>query len=904
MTTTGGGTSIDALLRDGRVVTIRPVLAADLDGLDRLHAQSSPRSRYLRFFSPDEEMPHRYAEHLAAADPDVTIAVVALTAEDVIGVASAERSDPGEAEAEVALMVTDAWHGTGVGTLLLEHLAAAAVDRGIRRFTADVMTRNGAMMNVFLHAGYRTRYGTPDGSVRSVELDLARTDTLAAAVAERERAADAASVAAILEPRTVAVVGAGRKDGGVGRQVLANLLAGGFTGQVAAVNPGAEFGDRIGGVPAFASAGLIPWTPDLAVVAVPAAHVAEALRDCGEAGTRAAVVLSSGFAETGDHGAEGDLVAVAHRYGMRLVGPNCLGVLNTDPAIRLDATFAAVDGLQVRTEGIGLASQSGALGIAVLDAARRRGLPVADFVSLGNKADVSGNDLLLYWEQNPRIAVAALYLESIGNPRRFRRIASRVGLRTPVVALSSGRSVAGARAGASHTAATATPAAVSAALFRDAGVIATDTTEEFLDILQLLATQNVPSGSRIAVIGNAGGPGALTADAAEAAGGSVPPFSPALTAVLRRAVPEAPAPGNPVDLGAAAGPDAYRAAMSHILSSGEVDALVVIHAATRAQPVTDVVHAVETTAAEKAGPLPVAGVLLGAEPRNVDRLPWYAFGEAAARALVRAGDLGRWRAEPHDPLDLAAPGGDFDPAAVRAHLDAARRDGAGFLAPQAAFGLLTLLGIPACRTQEVAGPDEAAAVAARWSVPVAVKTAAPGLVHKSDGAGVELDLDGHDAVVAAARRIVAATGSGHLVVQEMVHGRLELIAGLSAPPHGPPVLMVGAGGVHEAVLADHVLRTLPLADGAAAAMLDELRCAPLLRGHRGSPPLDRAAVCDVLARLALLARIAPDIVELDVNPLMVGERGATAVDVKVRLATDAHAVGDPVADRAARALDR
>jgi acyl-CoA synthetase (NDP forming)/RimJ/RimL family protein N-acetyltransferase len=911
---------VDALLRDGRVATVRPVVPADREALERLHADASTRSRYLRFFSSDEEMPRRYAEHLATPGDD-HFAVLATAAGDVIGVASAELCPEASADrpaehpaehqdattAEVAVMVAEAWHGTGTGTLLLEHLAAAAVDRGIRRFTAEVLTQNGPMMDVFLHAGYTTRYGHPEDAVRAVELDLARTPALAERIAERERAADAASIAAVLEPRAVLVVGAGRRPGGVGREVLANLQAARFTGELAVVNPKVDFGDRIGGVSAFTSAGLVPWPVDLAVVTVPAAHVPDAIRDCGEAGVRAVVVVSSGFADAGDAAAQRELVALAHRYGMRLVGPNCLGVVNTDPAIRLNATFAALDGFEVGTEGVGLASQSGALGIAVLAAASRRGLPVADFVSLGNKADVSGNDLLLYWERNPRIAVAALYLESIGNPRRFRRIAARVSTQTPIVTLTSGRSAAGARAGASHTAATATPAAVSAALFRDAGVVATDTSEEFLDVIQLLASQNVPAGTRLAVVGNAGGPGALAADAAVAAGGSVPAFGPDLTAALRRSVTGAASVVNPVDLGAAAGADAYGRAIHLILGSGEVDAVVAIHAATRAQPVDDVLRAVES-AAEHGGAggrqLPVAGVLLGVEPRHVDVLPWYGFAEAAAHALVRAGELGLWRASAREPADAAPSMLDVDAAAVRSHLDVAPRDAAGFLAPQAAFGLLTILGITVCRPQEVLGPDEAAAVADRWGVPVAVKTAAPGVVHKSDGGGVALGLDGHDAVVAAARRIVAATGSGHLVVQPMAPDGLELIAGLSAPPAGPAVVMAGAGGVHEAVMADHVLRTLPLAPDAAAAMLDELRCAPLLHGHRGSPPLDHHAAAAVLDRLALLARIAPDVTELDVNPLVVTEHGATAVDVKVRLAAPAAAGADPVADRAARALDR
>ncbi|MFI5960088.1 GNAT family N-acetyltransferase [Cryptosporangium sp. NPDC051539] len=897
----------EALLADGTVVLVRPVRPADADGLRHLHVDASGTSRRMRFFSTGDVTARAYADHLAHPD-DGHLALVAVRGEEILGVASAEppipHGRPADAppEAEVALMVADRHHHTGVGTLLLEHLAAAARHAGLTRFTADVLAENRAMMTVFVNAGFTMSAARPEASTVTVSVDLTGTAVLAYAVAERERRADAASIAPVLAPRSVVVVGAGRHSGGVGHSVLSNLLASGFTGAVAAVNRHASPGSSIAGAPAFAAVTDVPGPIDLAVIAVPAAAVAASIADCGRAGVRAVVVLSSGFAEAGGRDTEQELVAIAHRYGMRLVGPNCLGVVNADPAVRLNATFAVLPAPAADVpDGIGLASQSGALGIAVLDAAARRGIGVSEFVSLGNKADVSGNDLLLYWAGADRTPVIALYLESIGNPRRFRRIAAKVAAQKPIVALRSGRSAAGARAGASHTAAAATPDATTTALFRDAGVIAVDTTEELLDVTALLAVQPVPAGRRIGVIGNAGGPGALTADAAAAAGAEVPELSAATVAELAAAVPGAAAVTNPIDLGAEASPAAYRSALAVLLGSGEVDAVVVLHAVTRAQPVDAVVDAVRRAATERPG-TPVAGVMLGAAPPAAAPVPWYPFGESAARALARAGDLGRWRSQPHLPAEV--PG--FDEAAVAVLLATAERSADGWLAPDAALALLDLVGIPTVRSALVDGADRAVRTAAAFGGPVALKSAAPGLVHKTERHAVATGLRTPSAVAEAAATIHRATGSDAFLVQEMATGRLELTAGLVAPSGGVPVVLVGAGGVHEAVLADKALRTCPLDAGSAAAMLDELRCAPLLRGHRGSPPLDRAAVAGVLDRLARLATIAPAIAELDLNPLLVDEQGLAAVDIAVRCHRPDPAGRPPrhdaVADDFARAL--
>jgi acyl-CoA synthetase (NDP forming)/GNAT superfamily N-acetyltransferase len=888
----------EALLADGRVVRLRMLGPEDGDAVRALHARAGDESVRLRFFSVRREVAGNYAEHLATAT-DHHLAMVAVAGGTVIGVASAELN-PTDAEcAEVAVLVDDARQHTGIGTLLLEHLAAQARRHGIRRFVAEVLEENAGMLEVLRHAGFRlsTRYA---GGVAEVTVDLEPSEALREAVERRERAAEVACLRRVLAPRGVVVVGASRSGvgaSGVGRAVVDNLLAGGYLGRVAVVNSHTQPGDTIAGVPAYRRVVEVPFAADLAVLAIPAAAVCEVIEECGRVGVAAAVVLSSGFAETGEAGArvERELVDTAHRYGMRLVGPNCFGVLNTDPAVRLDATFGAVRPLPGRTA---LASQSGALGISVLHAAARRGLGISAFVSLGNKADVSGNDLLLAWAQDPGTAVIALYLESIGNPRRFRRIAREVSRARPVVVLRSGRSAPGARAGCSHTAAAAAPDAVLDALLADSGVIGVDSTAELLDVAALLESQPVPAGTRIAVLGNAGGPGALAADHAVAAGATVPALSPDTLAAVRAAAPGVAAADNPIDLGAAAPPEAYAATLQALSASGEVDAVVLLHAITRAVDPAEVLSAL-SSAAQRTG-LPVAGALLGADPPASSPVPWYEFGEQAVRALIRAGRLGAWRTTTAHGDDPAPP--PFELGPIQELLAAAARCAQGWLVPAAAVHLLELAGIPHCPTRVVAGSDAAVAAAQQLGFPTVVKSAAPGLVHKTDVGGVAVGLADEAAVQAAADRIIAATGSPELLVQPMVAAHLELAAGVVRAQGGLGLVMVAAGGVHQAVLNDRVLRTIPLGRQVPGQMLTQLRCAPLLAGHRGSPPLDTAALADVLARLGALAEHCPQIAELDLNPLRVGVDGAVAVDTAIRCGAPPADRTDPVADEAARAL--
>ena len=538
-------TGWDALASDGSVVRIRPIRPEDEQALDDLNHRVSERTIYLRFFAISRLAADEHTHHLVAADTlQGQVALVAEVAGDLVGVASYEpmRAD----EAEMAFLLDDAVHGRGIGTLLLEQLAAVARERGIRHLHAEVLAENGPMLRVFLHSGF-TEVHRMDSGVVELSMDTAYAPSTLDRMAERERGAEERSLRPVLAPRSVAVIGAGRKPGGIGHEVLMNLADGEFTGPLFAVNPQA---DRIGDIAACPSIADLPGPVDLAVVAVPAAAVAQVLEECGLAGVRGAVILTSGFSELGADGrqAQYDLLAIARRHNLRLIGPNCLGVVNTAPDVRLDATFANIRPLP---GSLALAAQSGAVGIAVLDHAGRAGLGISEFVSLGNKVDVSGNDLLLHWWREPRTDVIGLYLESFGNPRKFGRLARLVGRTKPILVVKGGRSTGGRRAGASHTAAAATPDTAVDALFEQSGVLRMQTLEELVDTARVLSGRPLPGGNRLAVVGNAGGAGVLAADAAGALDIDVPEFSAATARELTDAT-GAVGVGNPVDLGAAA----------------------------------------------------------------------------------------------------------------------------------------------------------------------------------------------------------------------------------------------------------------------------------------------------------------------------------------------------------------
>ena len=856
--------AFDAVAADGGIVRIRPVVPADEAALRELHLTASPESLYRRFFVGGHAgVEAEVARLCRPADPD-RIALLAEQGGHIVGVGSAERR-PGETSAEFALIVAESQHGRGIGTLLLETLAARARQAGVTELVGEVLPTNAPMVKVARDLGTQERATFSDGVV-VVRLNTGDADTTA--LDARDRQAAQRSLTPLLAPRSVAVIGAGRAPGGVGHTVLANLVAGGYTGILYAIHPSA---DAIAGVPAYPSVDKAPGPVDLAVIAVPAASVAGVLQQCGTADVRAAVIITAGFGETGPEGreAQAELVRIARRHGIRIVGPNCLGILNTDPTLRLHATFAAIE---PEPGGLAVASQSGAVAITILDHVRRTGTGLSSFVSLGNKADVSGNDLLAYWYDDPATRAVALYLESVGNPRRFARIARALSRRKPVLAVKSGRSAAGQRAGASHTAAAAAPDATVDALFAQAGVIRCDSLGELLDAARLLVDQPLPAGARVGVVGNAGGVNVMIVDAAEANGLTVP------------GVPGSPV-ANPVDLGAAATPQAFHDTIVSLADSGGVDSIIAVFAVTGANDVTGVLDAIRDAVDQIS--LPVCVVLLGvAESPAVlgtRRAPVYDLPEQAVTAIGRAAGYARWRATPPGARPQLS---DVDSDAARRIATDALAGHAGWQPPDVAAALLSCYGIPLAPGQVVHSAEDAVEAAGRMGYPVVLKAADPDLVHKSDIGAVRLNLTDPASVSTAYQVIATALGQPEapVLVQSMADPGLELVAGVVHDPVFGSVVMLGLGGVHTDIFADRTLGLLPVTDTDAARMWRSLRAARLLTGYRGQPPVDTEAVENLVMRLGRLAEDLPELAELDLNPVLVGPSGLVAVDVKLRLA--------------------
>src|SRR5690606_33714391 len=622
-----------------------------------------------------------------------------------------------------------------------------------------------------------------------------------------------------------------RRRGQIGSEILYNLLTSGYKGPIHPVHPTA---DEIQGRRAWRRAVDIPATIDLAIIVVPAATVLGAVDDCLAAGARAICVISAGFSETGPEGAllEAALLAKIRAAGSRMVGPNCMGLLNTDPAVRLNATFAPV---YPPTGSVAMSSQSGALGLAILDHARRLNIGISSFVSVGNKTDVSGNDLIQYWASDPRTSVILLYLESFGNPKKFSEIARSVARKKPIAAVKAGRSRAGARAASSHTGALATDDTAVDALFRQAGVIRTETLQELFDVAALLAHQPLPRGRRVAIVTNAGGPGILAADACEANGLELPSLSDATRTELRSFLPAAASVGNPVDMIASAPAEHYRRALAAVLRDENVDAVLTIFIPPLVTAADDVAAAVRESAAKHPGK-PVQAIFMGAEgaPEMLAHIPCYAFPEPAAIALARVVEYAEWRSRPEGTTPTLE---GFDEQAARRITEHALACGGGWLSQDRVQALLDAAGITQAAARVATTPDEAVAAAETIGFPVVVKGTGPALLHKTERNALRLDLHDSAAVRAAAEDLRASLGDdlqGYLV-QRMVPGGVEMIAGVTYDPTFGPLLLCGMGGVLVDVIRDTAFRLHPLTKESAAEMIGELKGAALLRGYRGAP---------------------------------------------------------------------
>ncbi len=868
---------VDVILRDGSTLRLREPVATDGPALLAFFARLSEDSLHRRFHGArrvDDALVDRYL-----ANDDELGALVGVVSDDLGDERIAALAeyvvlrDP--KTAEVAFTVADDLHGRGVGTRLLEQLAAKASTAGVEHFVAAVMSDNQPMLGVFADAGFETTRTLDAGEIE-VSFPIAASAAYRRRVDERDHTSVVESLKPFFRPQSVAVVGASRRRGSIGGELFRNILDADFNGAAYPVNRGAE---PVAGVRAFSSVATIPDRIELAVICVPGEHVRAAAEEALSAGVRALCVISSGFAETGAEGIhrQADVLALVRAHGARLVGPNCLGI--AVPPIGLNATFAP---RQLPLGSIGFSSQSGALGLALLEKAAERNLGFSSFVSIGNKADVSSNDLLEWWEDDDETNLVLLYLESFGNPQKFGRIAARVARHKPILALKAGTTLAGQRAASSHTAALAGSDAAIDALFRRSGVERLETLEELVDSAALLSTQPLPHGSRVGVITNAGGLGILCADACERAGLTLPELQPETRQKLCAALPDEASTSNPVDLLGSATPATYRAAIEPLLADGNVDAVIVLFVPPVVAGAEEVAQAIRDSADARAVDKPVLAVVVSAggipEVLRDARSPVtpFSYPESAARALGVAWRRAEWLARPVGEIpDLVG----IDVSAARAVIDrtlAATDD--CWLAPAAVRELLESFGLPLVQEATAATDEQAVAAAERLGFPVVLKTAAPG-AHKTESGGVALDLGSANEVRAAAKRIGAP-----FVVQQMIAAGTELLAGIVQDPVFGALIAFGPGGVFAELIGDAGLRTAPLTDEDAGELVRDGKAGRLVAGFRGKVPADVDALTDLLHRLSLLAVELPEVVELDLNPVIAEAAGCVVVDARVHVA--------------------
>ena len=858
----------DVVLRDGSTMRFRPPRLEDAPALLDFFRGLSDRSLYLRFHGHPTVDERLVAPML---EPDWTErgALVGMDGERVAALATYARLR-NAGIAEVAFAVADELQGRGIATRMLERLAALAGLVGIEEFLAEVMPDNGAMLRVFAEAGFQTSRTTESGTTE-VRLRLASTDTLVSRIDERDHVAVAASLKPFFSPDSVAVIGASPRAGSIGGELFRNILRGDFVGAAYPVN---RSGGSVAGVRAYESVAQIGEPVDLAIVCLPGETVLEAVAEALLAGVRALCVISAGFAETGPAGRERQerLVELVRASGARLLGPNCLGIAVS--ASRLNATFGP---RSLPAGRVGFSSQSGALGLALLERAAERGLGLSAFVSIGNKADVSSNDLLEYWEDDANTDVVLLYLESFGNPRKFGRLARRVARKKPIVAMKAGRTAAGARAASSHTAALAGSETAVDALFHQAGVLRADSLEELLDLTSLLSSQPLPRGNRVAILTNAGGLGILCADACEAAG---------LFAV--RALEQDPSNGSSrsshgrrasrtqstcwVPLVAST----YAEALPLLLCDHSVDAVIALFVppvvAGADEVASAIVRAVENTGnTEK----PVLACVISADGTPAQLLSGvvapFSFPESAAHALGRAAERTEWLRRPQGRTPMFS---DIDRRAARKLVE---DNSEGWLDPDLTRRLLAAYGLPLvseCLSRPWKKPS--------WprtqiGYPVVVKTAQAG-VHKTESGGVAIDLRDSDAVREAAQRIGAP-----LLIQPMVRSGVEVLVGAVQDPVFGPLIALGPGGTLAELIGDAAFRLTPLTDYDAQELVRTGKAGKLLAGFRGAAPADREAVEDLLLRVSQLAEDLPEVAELDLNPVFAGPSGCVIVDARVRI---------------------
>ncbi len=861
----------DVLLRDGSAAHIRPMRVDDRQRLEDLHNQLSEETIYFRFFAPYPTLSRRDLDRFTDVDHDERVALVVTVADEIVSVVRYDRVRPGAEEAEVAFVVRDDFQGYGLGSILLEHLAVAARERGVTRFVADVLPTNHRMLQVFADAGYAPRTEIEEGVVR-LEFAIRPTASSRAVADGREHRAEARSIERLLAPDSVVLVGASRREASVGKVLLHNLVDGGFTGRLYAVNP--EATEDLLGVPTFASVRDIPERVDVAIVATPADSVLDVVADCAARGVHALVVVSGGFADAGEDGRalQGQLVDAAHAVGMRVVGPNCLGLINADPAVRLNASLSPI---LPRRGRLGFFSQSGPLGVALLETMDRVGLGVSTFVSAGNRADVSGNDLMQFWEEDDATDALLLYMESIGNPRKFTRIARRTSRVKPIVAVKSGRSTQGVPLG-HKVRPTTLPATAVDEMFRQSGVIQVETLSEMFDVAGLLSFQPLPAGRRVAVVGNSDALGVMANDACVGRG------------LIQTGPSEALWPATPAaDFGAE---------LQTVVTSADVDAVIVVFVPSVGTSPDD--YADEILRVSRHTDKPLVAIVMAADGMRERLLapgegedpatgcvPTFGSVEDAVRALAAVIDYADWRSRPDGHVPELE---DVDRVAARALIKEvlARHPSGAELTPDEIEELLGCYGIELWSAVSVHSVDEAVHAARELGYPVVLKAINRTLVHRSDLGGIRLDLMNDGDVAWAFEAMVQDFGpavADGLMVQRMSKHGVSCVIETSEDDLFGPIVSFRLGGVVTELVEDRGYGIPPLTDVDAHELVRAPRAAPLLLGHRGGPALDTDVLEDLIVRASQLSDDVPELVHLELNPVVVTSNGTAVLSASARV---------------------
>jgi acyl-CoA synthetase (NDP forming)/GNAT superfamily N-acetyltransferase len=869
-----------ALLTDGATVEIRPARPGDFAAVRDVHAEMSPDNLYLRFFSMNALAAEREASRICREPGPDHMALLAVLDGEVVGCCAYERAGAGSRSADIAFAVADGMHHRGIGTLLLEHLVSVARSRDIRTFTADALGENSAMLRVFADAGLPVRRSLVDGVYEftfplPVDEADAALDTYRDTVAVRERSADVASMRPMLAPASVAVIGASRRRQSVGRVILQNVISGGFPGPVYPVNP---YAAELDGIPCVPSAAALPDHVDLAVIATPPAAVLGIAGDCGRRGVKALVVITAGLGGP----ARAELLAICRRHGMRMIGPASFGVAN--PSVCLNATFAARHP-SAGTAGLALQS-TGGTGFVLLEHLCRLGVGISSLVSFGDKDDVSGTDMLQWWEVDKETKLALLYLESIGNPPKFARAARRVGRTVPVLTVDVGRSATGRRLAGARAAKAATPLVTRRALFEQAGIIAVADLGELLDAAAILAVQPVPAGNRVGVVSNTRGGVVLAADACGDAGLQIACLAGDTRQALRELLGRHAEVAGPVDTTVLVTPGRFRRCLELVGADPGVDVVLALTVTTAGGDLVPEVAAARL-------PVPIAAAvmdqievvrLLPGPDGDSAPVPAYAYPRSAAVALGHAAHYGTW---------LAAPPGHV-PDLEGISRERAREVVAGFLAGPSRGGWLPLdptvellgcYGVPLADSTLVATEDEAVAAADRYGGPVALRADVPGLLDTGDAGDLLTGLRGAGEVRHGFHLLQEAFGSrlAGVIVQPVVVGGVEVMVSVLHEQLVGPLILFGLGGTADDELADRAARLAPLTDADADDLIRSVRAAPRLLGLRDTPAADLTALRDLLLRVSRMVDDLPEVAELELRPVIARPDGVQAVGGRVRI---------------------